>query len=158
LTHGRLDVTLRPDGSFKTGLSAGANNIDLSHITTEKGLYIKSIRSGNQDVLRNGFAAAASEHVDLQVVLASDGGRIEGAVSDEDVKPITGATVVPIPNDPALRARFDFTRDAVTDQSGHFELKEPHRANTSYLHGMMSRKEAGSTRMFSKITKLRASQ
>ncbi len=121
--HGRRNATLRPDGSFATSLNPGPGQIDLSRYTTERGLYIKSIRSGNLDVLRNGFNAGPSEHVDLEIVLGSDGGRVEGIVSDADDKAAIGATVVLIPTDPALRARFDFTKDAVTDQSGHFELR-----------------------------------
>ena len=67
--------------------------------------------------------ANGSEHIELDVVLASDGGQVEGVVSDANDKPVLGATVVLIPNDAALRTRFDYTRDAVTDQAGHFELK-----------------------------------
>jgi hypothetical protein len=121
--HGDRNAQLRADGSFATGLSPGPGNIDLSRITKEKSLYVKSIRSGNQDVLRNGFVANASERVELEVVLASDGGKVDGTVSDKDDKPVAGATVVLIPNDPALRARLDYGRDATTDQAGHFEMK-----------------------------------
>lgn len=119
----QMDVPLRPDGSFTITLLPGVLDIDLSRITAEKGLYVKSIRSGDQDVLHNGLTSAPSQHLDLQIVLASDGGRVEGAVSDADDKPAIGATVVLIPTDPILRARFDFTKDVATDQSGHFELK-----------------------------------
>ena len=44
-------------------------------------------------------------------------------MSDADDQPVLGATVVLVPNDPALRARFDFIKDTVTDQAGHFDLK-----------------------------------
>ena len=121
--HGRRNAAIKPDGSFATSLSAGASSIDLSRITRERPFYVKSIRSGNQDVLRNGFTVAAAERIELEVILGSDGGRVNGVVADADNKPVAGATVVLIPNDPALRARLDFIKDSVTDQSGHFELK-----------------------------------
>jgi len=121
--HGRRNAAIKPDGSFATSLSTGASSLDLSRITRERPLYVKSIRSGNQDVLRNGFTVATAERIELEVVLGSDGGRVDGVVSDADDKPLAGATVVLIPNDPALRTRLDFIKDSVTDQSGHFELK-----------------------------------
>jgi len=121
--HGDRNAQLRADGSFATSLSSGPGNIDLSRITKEKGLYVKSIRSGNQDLLRNGFVAEASGRIELEIVLASDGGKLDGTVSDKDDKPVVGATIVLIPNDPALRTRPDFVRDATTDHAGHFELK-----------------------------------
>jgi protocatechuate 3,4-dioxygenase beta subunit len=112
---------LKPDGSFRLLLSPGHHSIDLAGM--QNGFYVRSIRSGNQDVLRNGFTAASSEHVELEVVLASDGGHVEGSVSDADDKPVGGATVVLIPNDPGLRPRLDYTRVSITDQTGHYELK-----------------------------------
>jgi hypothetical protein len=89
----------------------------------QNGFYVRSIRSGNQDVLLNGFTASGSEHIGLEVVLAADGGQNEGVVSDADDKPVLGATVVLIPNDLQLRSRLDYTPKSVTDQSAHFELK-----------------------------------
>jgi Carboxypeptidase regulatory-like domain len=121
--HGRRNAMLKTDGSFITSLEPGASDMDLSRITREHPFYVKSIRSGSQDILRSGFTAAPSERIDLDVLLGSDGGSVEGVVSDSDDKPVTGATVVLIPNDTVLRTRFDFTRDVVTDQAGHFELK-----------------------------------
>lgn len=121
--HGRRNATLKADGSFITSLEPGARDIDLSRITREHPFYVKSIRSGSQDILRSGFTASPSERIDLEVLLGSDGGSVEGIVSDADDKSVTGATVVLIPNDPVLRTRFDFVKDVVTDQAGHFELK-----------------------------------
>ena len=58
--HGDRNAVVMPDGSFSTSLSPGVNNIDLNRITKEGGFYVKSIRSGTQDVLHNAFAVAAS--------------------------------------------------------------------------------------------------
>jgi hypothetical protein len=115
------NVIVKADGSFRALLSPGHHTVDL--VRTHDGVYIKAIHFSNQEALRDGFMASGSEHVELEVVLASDGGRVEGVVSDAGDKPVLGATVVLIPNDAALRTRFDYTRDAVTDQVGHFELK-----------------------------------
>ncbi len=123
LEHGDHKALVRADGTFATSLSTGPGDISLSGVTKEKGLYVKSIRAGTLDVLRNGFTANPGERVELEIVLGSDGGQIQGIVSDPNDKPVLGATVVLIPNDPSLRSREDYTWDAVTDQAGHFELK-----------------------------------
>ena len=115
------NVIVKADGSFRALLSPGHHSVDLAR--THDGVYVKAIHFGNQEALRDGFVASGSEHIELDVVLASDGGRVEGLVSDPNDKTVLGATVVLIPNDAALRTRFDYTRDAVTDQVGHFELK-----------------------------------
>lgn len=114
---------LKSDGTFRDSLPPGHYTVDLPEVTRDLTLYVKSIRAGTQDVLREGVTLQGSERVDLDIVLASDGGKIEGVTSDANDKIIVGATVVLIPIDPVLRARLDFTRDTVTDQSGHFEMK-----------------------------------
>jgi hypothetical protein len=117
----RADV--ESDGSFEAVLSPGHHSVDLVPATGDNGLYLKSVRSGNQDVLRDGLTLSGSEHAELALALAPGGGRIEGVALDADDKPVLGAAVVLIPNEPALRPRLNFARDAVTDKSGHFELK-----------------------------------
>jgi len=120
---GNGSVFLRADGTFGIHCAPGRHTLRFTGLPGPRGLYVESIRSGDQDVLRNGFTTSGSEHIELEIVLASDGGRVEGVVSDADDKPVMGATVVLIPSDPALRAWPDFSGEGVTDQSGHFELK-----------------------------------
>lgn len=119
----QAEALLKADGTFRNSLPPGHYIVDLPDITSTLSLYVKSIRAGTHDVLREGITLEGSERVDLEIILGSEGGKVEGAVSDKDDKMVLGATVVLIPDDPALRSRLDFTRDAVTDQSGHFEMK-----------------------------------
>jgi hypothetical protein len=116
-------TVVKRDGSFHALLSPGHHMVDLSGATRSNGLYVRSILAGNQDVLRHGFTSTGSEQIDLAVILASDGGTVSGVVLDADEKPVLGAAVVLIPNDPELRARRDFTPDSVTDHLGHFEMQ-----------------------------------
>ncbi|HVW07679.1 MAG TPA: carboxypeptidase-like regulatory domain-containing protein [Bryobacteraceae bacterium] len=114
---------LKADGSFRMTVAPGNHTLDFSDIRDENNLYIKSIRSGNQDLLRSGLTVNGGDHLDLEVVLGSDGGRVDGAVSDADGKPVPAAMVVLIPNDPALRSRLDYTPSTTTTQAGHYEIK-----------------------------------
>jgi hypothetical protein len=113
---------VKTDGSFQASVSSGPHSISFPDVTDEH-LYVRSLRAGNQDILRNGFSVGDAEQVDLEVVLASDGGTLSGIVNNAEDKPAAGSTVVLIPNDPALRARRDFTWHTTADQTGHFSLK-----------------------------------
>ena len=115
-------VVVKNDGTFRIEVSSGHHSIGLSGMASQH-LYVRSIRLGNQDILREGFSASPSEQVDIEVVLASDGGTVSGTVNSPGDKPAGGSTVVLIPNDPALRSRRDFTWNTIADQTGHFEFK-----------------------------------
>ena len=85
-------------------LSPGHHDVTLLSAAGNADYYVKSVRLGNQDVLRSGFTAAGSEHVDLEILLAPSAGQFEGVVTDSDGKPVLGAAVVLIPNDPLYEA------------------------------------------------------
>jgi len=83
------------------------------------GFYVKSIRSGDTDVLANGITVAASETIPLEIVLASDGSAVQGVVLDKDQQPFAGATIVLVP---AQRSRADLFKSATSDQNGRYEF------------------------------------
>ena len=85
--------------------------------------YVKSIRLGGEDVLRNGIHIARSVDNPLQIVLGIDGGTISGSVVDEKLSPFANATVALVPELADLRRRPDLYRNTVTDAAGNFELK-----------------------------------
>jgi 5-hydroxyisourate hydrolase-like protein (transthyretin family) len=114
---------MKDDGTFRMTIAPGIHTLDFQEASEENGLYVRGIRSTNQEFLRTGIPLSGGEHIDLEVLLASDGGRVEGVVSDSDGKPAPGARVVLIPNETALRTRIDYTHDVITDHAGHFEIK-----------------------------------
>jgi hypothetical protein len=89
LNSPRADV--KPDGSFDATLPPGHHTIDLLSTLDNSDYYVKSIRSGNQDILRNGFTLAGSEQIETEIVLVPSTGRIEGIVTDAEGKPVLGA-------------------------------------------------------------------
>ena len=117
------NARVRSDGSFTLDLSPGINRIELLGTPLDRDVFIKSITAGTEDILHRGMTVSGSANADLEVVLATDGGQVNGIVRDADSKPVPGATIVILPNDPTLRGSFNFTKDVITDLSGHFEIK-----------------------------------
>lgn len=82
-------------------------------------LYVKSIRYGSEDVLESGFDGATGAAGRLEIQFAADGAAIDGMVTGDDDKPLSGVTVALIP-DNGMRSRY---RTINTDQKGTFSIK-----------------------------------
>jgi hypothetical protein len=85
-------------------------------------VFVKSIRYGNVDVLREGLRLE-SHNPDqrLQIVLAN-GGKLEGAVMNERNEAMPNAKVALVP-DFGNRNRDDLYRNTFTDASGKFKMQ-----------------------------------
>jgi len=103
------------DRKFTVGLSAGHYNVYLER----RDLLIRSVSIEGRNIFDEGLTVSAPAKIALEIVLARDGGRLEGVVLDKEEKPVPGATVVLIP-DPKLRSRPDLFREAKTDQNGRY--------------------------------------
>lgn len=112
--------TVKQDGTFLLrSVPADAYTVQLTGIPD--GFYIKSIKYGDQDVLGKvldlSHGAAAGQ---LSVVLSNDGGRVEGAVLDDQQNPRWG-TVVLVPES-SRRGQIYRYKTTTTDQYGRFAL------------------------------------
>jgi hypothetical protein len=112
-------ASLSGDATFSCRLSQGRYKV-LPHIGPD--LIVRSIRSDDTDALQEGLTVAHGGKLPLEIVLARDGGKLEGAVLDKDDKPAAGATVVLMP-EAKLRSRHDLYQQTETDQYGRFQLK-----------------------------------
>jgi protocatechuate 3,4-dioxygenase beta subunit len=83
------------------------------------GFYVKSIRAADTDILADGLTVAPGTSLELDIVLASDGGRVEGTVADSSDHASAGATVLLVPDS---RTRADLYRTVTADQYGHYEF------------------------------------
>ena len=110
---------LAPDGTFISRLSQGRYKV-LPRAGPD--LVVRSIRSEDTDVLQEGLTVAHGGKLPLEIVLARDGGKIDGTVLDKDDKPSAGATVVLMP-EAKLRFRHDLFQQTETDQYGRFQFK-----------------------------------
>jgi hypothetical protein len=88
----------------------------------EQGTYVKSVRRGPDDVLEKGVQVEGGSSSPIEVIVGSDGAKLEGSVSDDD-GPVAGARIrlTPDPLTPYNRLRLQST---TTDQRGHFSLLE----------------------------------
>ena len=88
--------------------------------------YVESIRAEGQDIIDRLVEMSDHDHLSGVVVRVSpEGSRISGMVeSEEDGKPVDGATVLVFAADPQQRGSFSrFTRTTQTDQAGRFFLQ-----------------------------------
>jgi hypothetical protein len=109
------------DQRLSTMLSIGHYVVEFDGLPS--GLYVKSIRSGSTDVLRDGLTVAGSGAIPLELILSDEVGALDGVVLDKDDKPVPGATLVLIP-EAALRSHPGLFYTAVTDQYGRYRLKD----------------------------------
>jgi len=112
------------DGSFEIqGVSDGS--YALATYGLEQGWFVKSAHLGNEDAFQKGVQVEdGAAKGSLEIVVSNEGTQIEGTVTDSDQnQPLAGVQ---------LRARVDpetdfnrlRSRQAATDQNGHFVLKD----------------------------------
>jgi protocatechuate 3,4-dioxygenase beta subunit len=119
--HGVGETRFVEDQRLSTTLAAGRYVVEFRGLPSS--LYVRSMRSGSADVLREGLTVSGSGAIPLEIALSDDVGALEGAVLASDDKPVPGATVVLIP-EAALRQRSDRFYSATTDQYGRYHLKD----------------------------------
>src|SRR5262249_1314103 len=85
-------------------------------------MYVKTVRAGSTDVLRDGLVVPAGRSSDeLEIVLAP-GGRLDGQAMSENHDPMRNVTVALVP-DVARRGRPDLYRTTSTDIYGRFHIQ-----------------------------------
>ncbi|HEY1339551.1 MAG TPA: carboxypeptidase-like regulatory domain-containing protein, partial [Bryobacteraceae bacterium] len=112
-----------PQGAFSAFVLPGRYDLILSHDGDDpQAVFVKSMRSGETDVFRDGLPVPDSGTVSVDIVLSRDVGGAGGVVLDADEKPVQGAAVVLVP-EPGLRRRYDLFRQASSDQYGRFDFQ-----------------------------------
>lgn len=111
----------KDDGSF-TVENVGTEKYRVNVYGLPPGLWLKSVRAGEQEVLESGLDCTASAPGALQIVLGAGTGTVTGLVQDEQQKPVPGAVVTLRP-EPFQEERYDLTRTTTTDQNGQFKLE-----------------------------------
>jgi hypothetical protein len=121
VTLGSLLQVARPaaDGAFSLEkVNAGEYRFGIQGLPP--GMYVKSARFDQTDILAAGFTVSDKSPGTLQVVVSANSGQIDGNVSDKESKPVRGIPTVLIPD--RNRDRRDVYKIAQTDQNGHFIL------------------------------------
>jgi hypothetical protein len=110
-----------PTGDFKMLVAPGDFRITVANIPPST--YVKSIRMGNEDILRSGLHITKPVDANVQIMIGTDGGTLLGSAVDSSLRPFTNATVALVPEDVALRGRPDLNRSTTSDASGNFAIK-----------------------------------
>ena len=83
--------------------------------------YVKSIRLAATDILNDGLHVDQSIDGEIQLIISSNGGVLEGQVEDPGRGPLANATVVIVPEG-AARARADLFKIVHSDQDGRYSI------------------------------------
>jgi hypothetical protein len=114
---GGMGLTTAADGSFVfKDLTEGNYRLLVQLLPPD--FYVKAATSGSTDVLEKGLTIAGETPAALDVVLSSNTGQVDGAVTDDD-KPAIGATVVLVP----MAKRLDLYQQGATDRNGRFTIR-----------------------------------
>lgn len=115
-------ATPKSDGSFDIpNLSDGSYRVEVWQLPEDA--YVKDIRLSDESVLTSGIEVTGGQNPgNLEIVISPNGGRVDGVVMKEN-QTFSAATVVLIPNNPALRKEDRFFKQTTSDQNGNFTFR-----------------------------------
>jgi hypothetical protein len=112
-----------PDGSFAWGDVPPGNY--YVQIVRDAGAnddwFIKASLAGGRDVNDSGINVNGGT-VALDLVASTNGGLVEGVITDHQGQPVANAVVVAVP-EARMRGRMNRYRKTQSDQNGHFQLQ-----------------------------------
>jgi hypothetical protein len=106
----------RKDGTFTANIPHSAIRVMVSELPA--GFYVKEVKLDGADALSD--AAPVSRPGELEIVLSSKAGRIDGVVKDERLQPAAGVQTVLIPVE--RRNHPELYKEVTTDLSGRFSI------------------------------------
>jgi hypothetical protein len=107
------------DNTFQWALPPGHYQVSASDFADD--LVVRSMRAGGRDILTEGLVVSEPGKIAIEIVLAHDGGKVEGTVLSADEKAVPGATILLVPEN-RLRARTDLFHQGESDQYGRFSF------------------------------------
>ena len=84
-------------------------------------VFVKSVTLDGKDVLNDGLHLEAAPRRNLEIVISSNGGVLDGSVLDADANPRANVTTVAVPSGPRRR-RGDLYKYVSTDDEGRCVL------------------------------------
>ncbi len=114
---------VKADETFLAARGQGHYEVMAEAPEGSKNLVIKSIRSADADILREGLTIQDPAKIPLEIVFAPEAGELDGVAFDKDENPASGATIVAVP-DMVFRRRMDRFFAVAADQQGRFHIKD----------------------------------
>lgn len=114
---------IKKDGTFemKTVQAGNYHILVFSGPTFMRDCFVKSINAGGKDIADSGFNMSGGTW-SLDIVVSSNGARVDGVVVDDKQQPVADAEVVLIP-EASRQKRRDLYQNGTTDQHGRFILR-----------------------------------
>jgi Carboxypeptidase regulatory-like domain len=112
----RTPFVVQPDGAFNVS-NLGVGDYQFSLKGMPDGLYLKSARIGETDILAGATHLEATPRNVLEMIVSPNAATVEAVITDVDGRPVQDARAVLIPDAP-LRQRFDLYQSAMTDAAG----------------------------------------
>src|SRR5688572_20603508 len=107
-----------PSGGFALrGVAFGDYRVSVAGLPP--GAYLKSVRLGNRDVLRDGVSILGQIDSPLEIILGKTGGQVEGRVVNRGKEPERNVPVVLVP---VNRTRRDLYQKKSTDLNGRYRF------------------------------------
>jgi hypothetical protein len=123
VVHQRFAVVAQ-DGSFvMEGVIPGKYRLDMSREALPEGMYVASIRSGGQDVLKDGLVVGAGLPAPIEVTIAGGAARLQGVIRNDLDALVPDARVVLVPSLERRGAEAAFPV-AIADARGAFVLDD----------------------------------
>ena len=113
---------VKEDGSF-TLSNVSPDQFNFSLYGIPEGFYVKSIRSGDDDVLVNGLDLSRGAAGRIDIILSPNAGVAEGVVQNDKQQPAAGATVVMVPQEKERLDQMSYYKTVTSDQYGRFTIK-----------------------------------
>ncbi len=112
----------KPDGSFALkNIADGEYRVQLEGAPED--CYLRSALLGGEDVLASGVSISAGRVPgSLEIVMNCAGGILEGSVVGEELRPVSGVTVVLVPESERRMIPHLF-KATTADQYGRFSIK-----------------------------------
>jgi protocatechuate 3,4-dioxygenase beta subunit len=113
---------LQPDGLFLAYVTSDSYNLDITGLPEDS--YVESIRILDQDATDRviDLTRFTGNWTRMDIALNPNGGRFDGSLENEQHEPVSGATVVLVP-ELSHRKQFYLFRSTTTDGSGHFSIR-----------------------------------
>jgi hypothetical protein len=125
--NGGVHAVAKSDGNVTLeNVPEGNYDVDVGGLPSSYSadFYTKDVRVNGESVLNKGLAiAAGSTRGSLEIVLSSEGTRIDGTVTDESDLPAAAAVIALVPEQEVQRKQFRLYKNATTDQYGKFILR-----------------------------------
>jgi hypothetical protein len=111
----------QPGGNILRNVGFGDYRVNIAQLP--QNAFVRSIRLGSQDVLKDGLHVSAEARDPLEIVLGAKGAVVDGVVVSGVDRRVSSATVVLLPELSQRETRLDLFKTATSSVDGKFHFE-----------------------------------